>query len=166
MTKLLAMTVTEFVGIVTTFGSILGLISGVLLLIQTLNARPILHYDSLSCHEIYQSKDTGKKTTKVNIEIRIDNTGERGTTIRDLFLTSVSPEKMYPIEWFGDMTQLKHLSPHDSVKYDLSMDYVGKGFEDDIKYIFKIVHTHNNKILETVSKLKKESGKTPRVRNN
>ena len=75
---------------------IIGVIGGSLSIIQTFRAKPNLKYN-LDCHhkcleEFHHSV--------LNVDLRIDNVGERATTIRDIFLNKVVPDKYYPKEKF------------------------------------------------------------------
>jgi len=130
-------------------GSVLGFFGGIILIIQYIRATPILKYD-LQCYtELFEDENA----SNILIELRVDNIGDRATSIRDLYLREVIPIEYYPEHYTAELLKVRHISPHSSDRIDIKLHYKNKLIlGEEIQFIFKVVHTHGSKILKANTK--------------
>ena len=112
-----------------------------------------MKYHINSYHEVIK----GYNHSKIHIEASIDNVGDRGTTIKDIYLNKIIPEKYYPEKSEGERFEVKHIGPHNSEKWHIILRYDKKFIEEEkIEIELEIRHTHGSKTLKTISNLVKQ----------
>ena len=133
-------------------GVVIAFISGFILLYNFTRQRPVLKY-TFDCSHKYTEKFNH---SIVNLNLRIDNVGERGTTMRDFYFNKIYPEKymknLHTLK--GARLPIQHIAPHNSSRehVDVQFDNVLMK-EKEIEVEIELIHTHGKKNLSAVSKL-------------
>jgi hypothetical protein len=144
----------DFINIFRDIGILIGVISGVILFVKFYRERPILNYYLTAFHECKEEFHH----SLLNIDLSIDNVGDRGTTVRDFYLSKVTPVEYNPDPSFvtGNRYEIQHISPHNSMRYSVAIRYEKLIKEKEIEIEVKIIHTHGEKVLTTKSYLREE----------
>lgn len=98
-----------FQNFVTTFGSILGIVSFIFVVDRWMREKPILNF---TLGPNYFSKD--HKRFYITVEIHIDNTGERGTSIKGIELVSLSNQDLFEQIYDQATQNFGYIQPHSS----------------------------------------------------
>jgi hypothetical protein len=130
-----------FQSYLTLIGSVLGIISALILFVRYLREKPIL---KLSIGNGIHSQGTIYRNGSINFSLSVDNHGERGTTIKDIILMKTSPVdySSYYIEHSG-FSEVRHLAPHNSLVLNVSFDLENHIIaEENITFDALLLHTH------------------------
>lgn len=125
----------------TTIGSILGVVSFIILIIRFWRERPILRCE-LGESEHYQKDIDGNGA--LSITLNIDNIGERGTSIREVKLLETRPTdySSFHNEWRAPLSVI-HISPNSSIKTSFYIKIQKRVIEEDeIDFDILLIHTH------------------------
>jgi hypothetical protein len=142
---------------ITTIGSILGVVSFIILAMRFLRERPILHCE-LGESEHYQKDTDGNGA--LSISLNIDNVGERGTSIREVKLLKTRPTdySSFHNEWKAPISVI-HISPNSSIKSSFYIKIQKRVIEEkEIDFDILLIHTHG-KVKLTGHSFSRASGK-------
>ena len=132
--------------------SFTGFIGFLILIYRFFREKPILDYSLGYYYHVY---DKPYNTSHIFIPISIDNTGERGTTIKYIDLIEMNPKEHFKLA--KKRTDIyKHIPPHTSLpfRYGLSFNnYEIK--EEEIELVFDIINTHSTKRMNITTRLLK-----------
>lgn len=122
---------------------------------QYLRQRPILSFRVVRHRHIYHDEH---KQLGIDVEIAVDNRGDRGTTIHDVKLLSATPNEIYELVktcWIPPLEV--DVPPHNTKRFNYALSSE-KGIDfkskvEEIQLELKISWTHGEKIMRITTQL-------------
>lgn len=138
----------------TVIGSIAGLISFVILFVRFLREKAILNFSIVNAYHV---NDYPYNAAFIKIGISIENSGDRGTTIKYLEVLKTEPSKYLELIKFWKTFKIYHyLGPRNSYEQVLSFNIPKCVIEEDkIEFEFDLHYIGGIKKFNVITEIQK-----------